>query len=204
MGNTVTSNSGGTQNTSGIINDNTDLGKFINNWALNNYNIHPDANNNKLLKDSLKKRACCTNQPTIPIGILGVSTSNGKVHLANHKVNIKVFDSSSSITDANCTLDDADGKYSFKYNEAPGGKPYASSQQCRTFYDKFGNFIKKNRSIHANINEKLYGLNDDEILAGSIKDGSGNITHIANQFVDFNCINGCFSVARITALFGHS
>lgn len=192
MGNAITLNAGGTQNSSGIINDKTDLGKFVNDWALNSYDIHPDAKNLKLLNNSLKKRACCTNQQTIPIGILGVTSINGKLQLANHKVNIKVFDSKASITDENCTLDDFDGTSSFKYTGDVGGKPYASSQQCKTFYATFGNLIKKNRGIHKDINERLYGINIDEREAGSIKDSSGNITHISNQFIDFNCINGLY------------
>jgi hypothetical protein len=37
-----------------LLNTDTDLGKFIQNWALNNYTIHPEAKGDKF-KDSLDK-----------------------------------------------------------------------------------------------------------------------------------------------------
>lgn len=192
MGNTLTLNDSGVQSDHGLLNEKTDFGKFVKNWALNEYSIHPDAKDQKLFKDTLKKRACCTDQHSIPIGVLGVTTVNGRVKLANHKVGIRVFNPLEPITDSICTLDDADGTASFKFTSSDGGRVYAKSSQCKTFYSRFGDYIKKNRSIHGQINEKLYGINVDEKDPGSLKDSSGNTTHIANQFADVNCINGLY------------
>ena len=53
------------------LNTNTDLGKIIQKWAVNDYSIHPSVKNNPRFKDSLKKRACCTNNPNIIIAMPG-------------------------------------------------------------------------------------------------------------------------------------
>jgi hypothetical protein len=60
MGNTITNLQ--TRN----LNHDSHLGKFIRNWALNEYSIHPDTKNDPIrFKDSLQKRACCTNQGVV-------------------------------------------------------------------------------------------------------------------------------------------
>jgi hypothetical protein len=85
MGNTITNLQ--TRN----LNHDSHLGKFIRNWALNEYSIHPDTKNDPIrFKDSLQKRACCTNQDAVGISIAGVTDNSERI--MPYLVNIPVFD----------------------------------------------------------------------------------------------------------------
>ena len=121
MGNVITK-------TNLTLNTDTQLGKFIHEWALNDYTIHPDATATqpKKFKHILKKRACCTYTPSIGIGIAGVETKrtmNGvtldmtPTKINQYKVNILPFNgadglpsaSGSVINEDNCKIEDDAG-----------------------------------------------------------------------------------------------
>jgi hypothetical protein len=90
MGNTVSE--------LGSIKQDTVLGNYIKDWALNDYN--PDPNNSNLYKYSLKKRACCTKQREMPISLPDVE--NNKIILTS--VNIPVFKNDAEINSTNCEI----------------------------------------------------------------------------------------------------
>ena len=154
----------------GILNTDTELGKFIQEWALNDYAIHPDAikNSPKKFISSLKKRACCTYQPTVGIGIAGVEhldlsgnitiipgekiKINGKeVLIDQYLVNIAPFTGANGkpstsgdvINDRNCSLtNDSGDNQLFLDNATNKSKGVNGSIACQTFYD-----INSSRSI---------------------------------------------------------
>ena len=90
-----------------ILNTETELGKFIHRWALNDYN--------------LKKKACCTMQPIVGINIAGVNNLTSATKIEQFKVNILPFNdingkpsnALSVINQENCSLDVSGVKQSF-------------------------------------------------------------------------------------------
>lgn len=153
------------------LNTDTELGKFIQTWALNNYTIHPEASKNypDKFKDSLKKRACCSYTATVGIGIAGVNGDlkpNSASKILQYKVNINPFYGSDGkpikvadqvINDENCKfkMDESANKTSF-FDSDPNQRStkYNGSQGCRLFYEKnpdnnapgFAQYVLRNRS----------------------------------------------------------
>ena len=72
MGNTIANNNGEMHD---LV-----LNKFIQEWALNEYNngISNDAISKIRFKNLLKKRACCTKQTRVPIAIPSVNNLTNK------------------------------------------------------------------------------------------------------------------------------
>ena len=98
----------------------TQLGKFIQNWALNNYNIHQETNSKypKKFNNSLKKIACCTYSPIVGINISGVNSlqKENANKILSYQVNIAPFNGddgnpsfeSKVINSNNCLLSNDD------------------------------------------------------------------------------------------------
>ena len=166
MGNTIVKNDL-------LLNTDTDLGKFIQNWALNNYTIHPEAKGDKF-KDSLKKRACCTWQPIVGIGIAGVNDLSKPTKIDQYRVNIAPFNgvdgkpskSPDVINSSNCKLDDDTGKNQNFYQDNADKKFINSQPSCANFYKKstsngspgFADYVLRNRS-----NDDTFRLNTRDV-----------------------------------------
>jgi hypothetical protein len=148
------------------LNTKTELGKFIQNWALNTYNIHPDAISKYPLKfkDTLKKRACCINSPIVGIGIagIGIDSSNNSL-ISQYKVNIAPFNDISGnpsqlntvINATNCSLsnDINNNQNFFDSNTNNITNNVNDTLACKNFYDKdnnenpgLGQYVLRNRS----------------------------------------------------------
>ena len=169
MGNTVIKQTG-------LLNETTDLGKYIKEWS-NSYQIQNGLDQN-VFSDTLKKRACCTVQTTIPIGMAGID--NGKI--VNYKVSVPIFNKVEEITPGNCMLKNRNGDNASYAGKSESGKPFGESDECIYFYKQFGEKVKQNRSIHPDLGHRLYGINND------VDDEK----QIANQFIDCNCQNGIY------------
>jgi len=158
-----------------LLNTDTDLGKFIQNWALNNYTIHPEAKGDKF-KDSLKKRACCTWSPTVGIGIAGVNDLTKPTKIDQYRVNIAPFNgdngkpskSPNVINSSNCKLDDDTGPAQNFYQDNADKKFINSQAACANFYKKstsgaskpegFADYVLRNRS-----NDDTFPLNTRDV-----------------------------------------
>jgi hypothetical protein len=158
-----------------LLNTDTDLGKFIQNWALNNYTIHPEAKGDKF-KDSLKKRACCTWSPTVGIGIAGVNDLTKPTKIDQYRVNIAPFNgdngkpskSPNVINSSNCKLDDDTGTAQNFYQDNADKKFINSQPACANFYKKstsgaskpegFADYVLRNRS-----NDDTFPLNTRDV-----------------------------------------
>lgn len=185
MGNTVITNTG-ILKTGEFELEKTDLGKFIKEWA----NIYQVSNNldQNIFRDTLKKRACCTKQANIPIGIAGIANIDGEDKIVNYAVNVPIFGSITDITNETCNLSDGDGRKQSYLGVKYGEKVASGLDTCKTFYTNFGAEVIKNRSIHTNIGHKLYGINDDE-----------DDKHMSNPFKDCNCLNGIYQQKNLIA-----
>ena len=175
--------------TTGEILTNTVLGNYINNWAQNNDFVGLGNASNY----TLKKRACCTKQSAIPIGLPYYNaTQTNPVGLSS--VYINVFDSVSDITQANCTFPytDSSGVVQQPYytttisqngfNEQTDGQSF-----CTSFYTNPNNnsanvnlcgWVKNARSNYTEQSSNYYGPNQDDTI------GQYN-----NTYLDCNCYN---------------
>ena len=161
------------------LNTDTELGKFIYQWALNDYTIHPHASLNfpKKFKDILKKRACCTYKPTVSIGIAGIDDKNtvNANKILQYKIDIAPFlgddglpSASGDVINAkNCTINDDTGpNQSFLDNDTKNKTANVNSTQaCKTFYDKgdnnepgFGQYVLRNRTNNDEFPPDLTGI----------------------------------------------
>lgn len=174
MGNTIVNPSDLSLNTT------TQLGKFIQNWALNNYNIHPDAVSKypKKFVDSLKKRACCTYTPNVGIGIAGVNNFGiagvNPNKIVQYKVVISPFTDNNGnpssdptvLSESNCALTNDTGiGQNFLDNEANKNIGINGTLGCKNFYDKdssnnspgFAQYVLRNRSNDDSFPSSLIG-----------------------------------------------
>jgi hypothetical protein len=217
MGNTITNLQ--TRN----LNHDSHLGKFIRNWALNEYSIHPDTKNDPIrFKDSLQKRACCTNQGAVGISIAGVTDISEKI--MPYLVNIPVFDFNnnpivtiSGINSTNCLLDmpNSTTKVQF-YDEKMSATNYNVNTQpsCKNFYLAndisnnvgFADYVLKNRSNNdsfpdsnsvTNSYDALYPRALGEQITGLLPNNSliTDDTNL-NPYMDINCIKSVYQVKK--------
>jgi hypothetical protein len=192
----------------GNLDTSTVLGKFINEWALNNYTVHPEFTET----NQLKKRACCTMNSTIPIGLPGFDLPRqdgdykNKINTAKfvpeYAVGIKLFTEKSKITPETCSID---GK-NFKA-DIDRGIPYTTEGACVNFYDNgnkgFCSKVILNRQQYktypVKTNERIpqfYGrtIEDGMILIDDEQKQLDNRT--TNTYVDCNCKNSYFELVR--------
>jgi hypothetical protein len=171
----------------GDIQENTLLGQYIINWALTNYPPKKPKNMESLMSQGLKKRACCTKQTSIPIGIADVDLKTNKI--VNNTVRIPIFGDAKDINGDNCNLGYTDTKKSYLGLLNTNGKLYCPEETCKEFYLQFGKQVKANRAIHTNEGNRHYGINDLD----NDKLDTRPRTYRYNQFVDCNCINGFYN-----------
>jgi len=170
-----------------IVNEKKDgtLSDFINQWALENYTYHQQ--NNPMYKELLKKRACCLNQPIIPISLPYTTIDNtktvDKTIIEYKNIPIIVFANTDDITTDNCK-----GKFLEKdiyrtYMHQMTNEGFVKSQdRCTDLYPDFCAKIKDDRSkVYDDIVLKLYG---------SLEDTN-------NAFIDCNCENSFYNKIKI-------
>jgi hypothetical protein len=187
MGNVIT-DSGGTTRIK-----NTPLGKFIKDWAINNFVIHPDFQNQDLHKFTLKKRACCTNNTQPTIGVMDVNPDPKDNKMYQYAVGIPVFEDRSDIKRENCMLPYAGDKDdNFMYDSYDSNQVLSSKHTCADFYEnRFCPMVRRNRSYYKlNLKDpklslaqmaSLYGVNPDKARDNRV-----------NAYVDCNCENSFF------------
>ncbi len=175
--------------TTKILDENKPLNFYIKNWALQNYQINPKmAQTDKIFfKDILKKRACCTGQPTIGIDLPYYIDETKGIGISN--VKLKIFENSDAITTEQCTfITDEDNKQeNFKYTSEPGKTNTTSnSDACKMLYRdstySLSKQLQENRKQYLpNLYESAYGP-------------STNKDDTTNPFRDLNCINSVYKL----------
>jgi hypothetical protein len=190
------------------------LGKFINDWALNNYTAHPDFK----AKNQLKKRACCTRQSRIPIALPGFDLDpadtnyDTKIKTASfvpvYSVNIPVIPGMESLSaeqyNATCKIEDLD--YVADKGSGGSGAVTGINQPCMNFYrtDNMENkglcaHVLDNRSQYKDAkgdmtNNNAYGPDPDFLYGPSKDERDKRAKNMTNAYVDCNCENSSINV----------
>ena len=212
MGNIV-ADSSKDSNKSGNLITTTTLGKFINDWALNNYTAHPDFK----AKEQLKKRACCTRQSRIPIALPGFNLDpadtnyDTKIKTASfvpvYSVNIEVIPGMETLSDnsynAICKIE----KLNYVADKGSGSGPVTGiNQPCMNFYktDNMENkglcaHVLDNRSQYKDAkgdmtNNNAYGPDPDFLYGPSADERIKRGKNMTNAYVDCNCENSSINV----------
>ncbi len=175
--------------TTKILDENKPLNFYIKNWALQNYQINPKmAQTDKIFfKDILKKRACCTGQPTIGIDLPYYIDETKGIGISN--VKLKIFENSDAITTEQCTFitDEYNKQEEFKYTSKPGDTNTTSYKGgCKMLYRdstySLSKQLQENRKQYLpNLYESAYGP-------------STNKDDTTNPFRDLNCINSVYKL----------
>ena len=181
----------------GTLDTRTDLGKFIRDYALNDYALDArqvedpttflDVNNRVLkpiAKNILKKRACCTGQLKMGIPLPAINP-NGLL-LESVNVDIPIFEKDDDINQQNCTLPYRPGESrNFKYTTNDTSFIQSKDASCIELYEQqlcpsVRNVRNKNYTGRF---DKLYGPYDDKVI-GTFKN--------QNSFKDCNCENSFY------------
>ncbi len=175
--------------TTKILDENKPLNFYIKNWALQNYQINPKmAQTDKIFfKDILKKRACCTGQPTIGIDLPYYIDETKGIGISN--VKLKIFENIDAITTEQCKFitDQYNKQEEFKYTSKPGDTNTTSySDACKMLYRdstySLSKQLQENRKQYLpNLYESAYGP-------------STNKDDTTNPFRDLNCINSVYKL----------
>ena len=213
MGNIV-ADSSKDSNKSGNLITTTTLGKFINDWALNNYTAHPDLK----AKEQLKKRACCTRQSRIPIALPGFDLDpadtnyDTKIKTAPfvpvYGVNIQVIPSMESLSaeqyNTTCKIESLD--YVADKGSGGSGAVTSTNEACKNFYrtDTRNNtglcdYVLKNRNQYKDAkgdmtNNNAYGPEPDFDYGPSDDERKKRAKNMTNAYVDCNCENSSINV----------
>jgi hypothetical protein len=193
----------------------TDLGLFIHNWALNDYKIHPNANFN----NSLKKRACCTYNNKIGIGISGIdsiikqpvnSTKNKSINQYKVLISPLGLDQNPDGTNKipNIDICKIDQNQYFDDITTNSTNRVNSTKACFDFYRDSKKYILMNRSNNntdptntrpadkqylyksALVNQ-LFGLTPDTLDIGAdLYFSPGE----RNPYTDYNCVLSSFVI----------
>ena len=143
----------------------TDLGNFIKNWALNDYTPDKTYENQMSIKYSLKKRACCINQKTMPIALPSIdnsSTTTPKTLLLS-SVQIPIFKDQAEL-DSGCVLPitsttSADYKYTSLSTDP---KVISITSGCANIYDFLCPKIRADKKATGDMaTAQLYSRNPD-------------------------------------------
>ncbi len=184
MGNTISDKNGELNN--------TQLNRFIIDWALNKYN---DGISGDRFKNLLKKRACCTKQTSIPIGIPAVNEDIQKLEFSS--VYIPIFASSNEITPEQCSFEPIitngiPNKRLYYHTDKDGF--IISNIECDPIYRELCSQVKRDRSRYLTDMERLYGPYADTKTVEIITSGSESARMInkENQYVDCNCKNSIY------------
>ena len=166
----------------GVLRDNTDLGKYVKNFLIQNHQITNDSK----FKDSMKKRACCRNTHQVPVTIASYDPKSKKV--LPTQVMVNVFDKPEDVNSTNCKFNDKDFSPINKGGE--GGKGYRASAQCSSFYNNLCNTVYDQRQKYNGL-DKLYGPYPDIPLKGSQPQNWKDLG-VGNGYPDCNCLNSVF------------
>jgi hypothetical protein len=181
MGNTIA-------NPNGEMHD-IKLNKYIQEWALNDYNngLSIDNISKVRFKNLLKKRACCTKQTRIPIAIPSVN-NNGEIEYSS--VFIQVFPSIKDITPEACTFEpviiNGIERNKIYYHKDSNGF-IISDINCDPIYRGLCDKVKKDRSRYNGDIERLYGPYPDSKV-----EKIGETNNKENQYIDCNCKNSIY------------
>ena len=189
----------------GTLDTSTDLGKFIRDYALNDYALDArqvedpttflDVNKRILkpiAKNILKKRACCTGQLKMPIPLPAIDPAT--FMLESVTVDIPIFERDGDITEQSCTLPYRPGENrNYKYTTNDTSYIQSKDDSCVELYEQqlcpsVRNVRNKNYTSRF---DKLYGPYDDTAL-GTFKK--------KNAFKDCNCENSFYKHLSATEL----
>ena len=189
----------------GTLDTRTDLGKFIRDYALNDYALDArqvedpttflDVNKRVLkpiVKNMLKKRACCTGQLKIGIPLPAIDPATFLLESVN--VDIPIFEKDDDINQQNCTLPYRSGESrNYKYTTNDTSFIQSKDDSCVELYEQqlcpsVRNIRDKNYTGRF---DKLYGPYDDKVI-GSFKK--------QNAFKDCNCENSFYKNLSATEL----
>ncbi len=169
---------------------NNELSRQIILWAKDNYNEGYDTD---LYNKLLKKRACCTRQPNIPIPLLTWDNKNTKWEYSS--VYIPVFNSASDITENNCKFEKNQlGENSLYYSVKEIDNFVKSIGKCETLYKQFCSKVYYDNSNFYGEEKSYYGIYLDEL--GGLKENESK-NNLQNAYIDCNCEN---SILRKEAL----
>lgn len=170
--------------TDGVLKDNTPLGKYIHDFAIENYKF----SNKNQYNQTMKKRACCRNVPIVPIALPSYDPTTKKIYPT--KVNIKVFKSQNDINEDNCTIDGQN--YAPQSKGDQSGKGFVAATVCSSFYDNLCNDLYNARkSSYTKPIDQLYGPYSDDPVDGTNDENMRDL-HVGNAYTDCNCLNGIF------------
>ena len=189
----------------GTLNTNTDLGKFIRDYALNDYALDArqvedpttflDVNKRVLkpiAKNMLKKRACCTGQLKMGIPLPAIDPSTQLLESVN--VDIPIFEKDDDITAQACTLPYGPGENrNYKYTTNDTSYIQSKDASCVELYEQqlcpsVRNIRNKNYTGRF---DKLYGPYEDKPVGPFKKQ---------NAFKDCNCENSFYKNLSATEL----
>jgi hypothetical protein len=190
--------------TVGVLNENRIIGRYVKDWALNDYSVtesYPETN-------QMKKRACCTLTKQVPIGL--PSFKNRK-YLPIVSTKVDVFNVPGSLTDRQCTLPFGSGNSSFLGRTTTGGVftgGSAGAEACKNFYltgngnnafckqtraNRFESYGDKIPDSTTSGGATVSGGYKDESLYGPNPDTSAPDL-LLNQYLDCNCENSRFKL----------
>jgi hypothetical protein len=189
----------------GTLDTSTDLGKFIRDYALNDYALDArqvedpttflDVNNRILkpiAKNMLKKRACCTGQLKMGIPLPAIDPATFMLESVN--VDIPIFEKDNDINQQTCTLPYRPGENrNYKYTTNDTSYIQSKDDSCTELYEQqlcpsVRNIRDKNYTARF---DKLYGPYEDKAI-GSFKK--------QNAFKDCNCENSFYKNLSATEL----
>jgi len=190
----------------GTLNTSTDLGKFIRDYALNDFAIDArqvedpttflDVNKRVLkpiAKNMLKKRACCTGQLKMGIPLPAIDPQNNW-SLESVNVDIPIFEKDDDINQQSCTLPYRPGESrNYKYTTNDTSYIQSKDDSCVELYEQqlcpsVRNVRNKNYTGRF---DKLYGPYSDKTIGNFKKQ---------NSFRDCNCENSFYKNLSATEL----
>jgi hypothetical protein len=193
---------------------NSQLKNIIENWALNNYDAGLSYGQNYEIKNLIKKRACCTRQTNMKIGLPDIDISNPnniKINDGYIPININVFNNitdptNSSQWDNNCYLTDETELINgaVNYYQPPINKESATiaNDYCTFLYTNSNTSVGTNLNLCGSIRAERdlnYGNNTPQGSYGyyansqQVNDTSNTqqfrTLETLNNYTDCNCLN---------------
>jgi hypothetical protein len=192
--------------TVGKLDETKTIGKYVKNWALNDYTV----NSNFKERDQMKKRACCLSSREVPIGL--PSFLNNK-YVPVVSVDVNVFGSAQIPRSEQCRFQLGSGISSY-LGSTQGGSTFTGNTEgadaCKKFYATgnsndnkgFCYMVRENRfesygnKIADSIDEDgtpVQGGYKEASLYGPNADTSAP-NQLLNQYIDCNCENSRFKL----------
>ncbi len=179
------------------------LKSIIENWANNTYDAGLNYGNTKKINQLLQKRACCTRQTSMLIGLPIIDGSN--VNGGYYPVKIQLFNiDPQKITDPSewdkyCFIDNDNSYYQLPINKETN--PVANPN-CTALYTNYNTGISENLNLCGSIEAERtinYSDNNQQISYGfyatdpAVIDSQNNQSfrtlETLNNYTDCNCLN---------------